>query len=63
MARLRATRFKKGLMTRQLEGESAPGRMWDPAEVFLLDDLESRSLKWRGVFLKRRQIALSRLLI
>ena len=35
-----------------------PGRVWDPAEVFLPDDLKSRGIKWGTILLERRQIAL-----
>src|SRR5208282_6266678 len=40
------------------EGESAPGRVWNPAEVFLPEDVESGCLERRGIFLKRRNVAL-----
>ena len=40
------------------EGETKTGRVWDPTEVFLCDDLESRRPKRGSVLLKRGQVAL-----
>src|SRR5271170_1943158 len=52
-------KIQEGVHESATQGESSSGRMWNPAEVFLFDNLESLSLERQGVLFKRRQIALN----